>query len=417
MEHPEPIQQTTEHLFRHEAGKMLAVLVKLFGLAQVETAEDIVQDTLLAALQTWKLQGMPDNPRAWLYRVAKHKTIDWLRRERTFYVNLAPNIAAAAEAAGEVWLDDCFLDDEIQDAQLRMMFACCHPAIPAEAQLALMLRTLCGLSAKEIAAAFLQPEDTVSKRIFRAKEKILQERLSLDVPQGEALRARLDAVLQAIYLLFSEGYKSAAEATVIRRELCSEALRMGGLLAHSSVGNLPQTNALQALMCFQAARFEARLDAHGQIVLLEQQDRRLWNAALIGLGYAHFQRANEGQEISEYHLEAAIASYHMAAPTFAETNWKAIFYCYDLLLKINPSPIVAMHRAIALGYADGAKAGIEALLSIDGLEKNYLYHAALGDFWKKLPEPQAALACYQKALHWVVLPAERRVLEEKMKNV
>ncbi len=398
---------------------MFSVLVRLFGLPQVAIAEDIVQETLIAALEAWKLHGLPDNPRAWLYRVAKNKTIDFLRRERNFQAKLAPNlqIEAAQNVSPDQWLDDFFLDHEIQDAQLRMMFACCHPAIPIESQLALMLRTLGGLSTKEIAAAFLQPEDTISKRIFRAKEKIRLDKLLLQVPTGEALSPRLDAVLQAIYLLFNEGYKSSAESSVIRPDLCREALRLGSLLASHPNGNLPRTHALQALMCFQGSRLETRLNDAGQIVLLENQDRSRWNQALIGLGYAHFHDANQGNDLSEYHLEAAIASYHIAAPSFDKTNWQAIFYCYELLMQINPSPIVALNRAIVRGFSEGARAGIDSLSKIADLDHNYLYHTALGDFHVKNNDVTAALACYQKALDLVLLPAERQVIEEKIKNI
>lgn len=398
---------------------MLAVLVKLFGLPQVGVAEDIVQETLLAALETWKLRGIPDQPRAWLYRTAKNKTIDFLRRERNFQANIAPNLSeAAARTTGpDRWLDNFFLDAEIEDAQLRMMFACCHPAIPTDAQLVLMLRSLCGLSIREIAAAFLQPEDTMGKRLYRAKEKIRQENLSLEVPAGAELAPRLDAVLQAIYLLFNEGYKSASEVSVIRRELCEEALRLGDLLVRHPAGKLPKTHALLALMCFQASRFDARLDESGAIVLLENQDRSRWNQPLIAAGYTHLQHSFQGNEITDYHLEAAIASYHASAPGFAQTNWKGIFYCYDLLLKINPSPFVALNRAIALGYADGPQAGISALQAISELEQHYLYHAALGDFLVKKGDATAAKAAYEKALALAALPAERAVLTLKLAAV
>jgi RNA polymerase sigma factor (sigma-70 family) len=419
MKSSQEIQQTAAHLFRHESGKMIAVLVKLFGLNQVQIAEDIVQETLIAAFENWKLQGLPENPRAWLYRVAKNKTIDFLRRERNFKDVIAPNISfeLTQNQVKNGWLDDFFLENEINDAQLRMMFACCHPELPVEQQMALMLRTLCGLNAKEIAAAFLQSEDTIGKRIFRAKEKIRQAKLSLDVPTGEDLIQRIDAVLQAIYLLFNEGYKSSTENTVIRRDLCSEAIRLCALLAENKLGNLPKTHALLALMCFQSARFEARLDTEGEIILLENQDRSLWNKNLISLGYQHFSQASKGSEISEYHLEAAIASYHTSAPTFEQTNWKAIFYCYDLLLKINESPVIALNRAIALGYADGAKAGIAALLKITGLEKNVLYYAALGDFLGKEKKNKEAIVQYGIALKFVQLPTEKKIIEQKIRNL
>jgi RNA polymerase sigma factor (sigma-70 family) len=396
---------------------MLAVLVRLFGLSQVQIAEDIVQDTLLAAFETWKMQGVPDNPKAWLYRIAKNKTIDFLRRERNFRDKIAPNFPADSvqDLHANTWLDAYFDDDEMQDAQLRMMFACCHPAIPLEAQLVLVLRSLCGLNVREIAAALLLPEDTVAKRIFRAKEKMREVQAVLEVPSGSALLSRLDAVLLAIYLLFNEGYKSATEASVIRRELCEEAMRLGGLLTRHPVTNLTKTHALQALLCFQASRFDARLDTEGHVILLEHQDRRLWNRGLIAVAYEHFKESTQRNDVSEYHLEAAIASYHASAPSFEATNWKAIFYCYDLLLRLKPSPVVALNRAIAVGFAEGPKHGIEALLKIEGLAQYHLYHTALGDFYLKNDDLKMADTAYKTALKWVQLPAEQRVIEQKLK--
>jgi RNA polymerase sigma factor (sigma-70 family) len=410
------IDDTTTHLFRHESGKMLAVLLRFFGLPQSQIAEDIVQDTLLTALETWKLNGMPEQPRAWLYRTAKNKTIDFLRRERNFRDKIAPNIQSdiLGSLDANAWLDPHFSDAEIEDAQLRTMFACCHPAIPVEAQLVLILRILCGLSTREIAAALLLPEDSVGKRLYRAKEKIRQERLSLDAPIGADLPARLDAVLQAVYLLFNEGYKSSSDAAVIRLELCEEALRLGGLMAHHAHSSLPKTHALQALMCFHAARLNTRLDAQGNIVLLEHQDRSQWNVSLIAVGYAHFQKSHQGKELSAYHLEAAIASYHASAPVFEKTNWKAIFHCYDLLLKLAPSPFVALNRAIALGYAEGPVQGIQSLLRVEGLSQHPLLYAALGDFYKKNCDLKAAAQSYRTALGYDMLPAERKLLEQKL---
>jgi RNA polymerase sigma factor (sigma-70 family) len=419
MKQSDLTHKTVEHLFRHESGKMLSVLVKLFGLKQVGIAEDIVQDTLVSAFDTWKIKGMPENPRAWLYRVAKNKTIDYLRRERNFQDRVAPNISSEIlqNAVSGQFLDSLFLDHEIEDAQLRMMFACCHPSIPSEAQLILILRTLCGLSAKEIAVAFLEPEDTIAKRLYRAKEKIRQENLQMDVPLGNDLLPRLDAVLQAIYILFNEGYKSASTASVIRRELCEEALRLGDLMIGNPIVNLPRTYALQALMCFQSSRFDARMDKNGDIILLEHQDRKQWNYTFITLGYTFLQQSSLGNEVTDYHLEAAIASYHASAPTFEQTNWKAIFYCYDLLWQISPSPFVAMNRAIALGYSDGPQKGIDALLKIVGLEKSHLYHSAMGDFFLKNRAYTAALQSYQTALLMAKLPTEQRVIASKIEYI
>lgn len=396
---------------------MLAVLVKLFGLSQVEIAEDIVQETLLSALESWKLKGVPADPRAWLYRAAKNRTIDYLRRERNFKTRVAPNFQQSSSPIESSWLDGYFLDTEIEDAQLRMMFASCHPAIPIESQLALMLRTLCGLSTQEIAAAFLLPSDSIVKRLYRAKEKIRLEKLSLEVPSGNDLLPRLDAVLHAVYLLFNEGYKSASNDEVIRRDLCVEAIRLGTLLARHPLSNQPKTHALLALMCFHAARLDTRLSSDGEIVLLENQDRSTWNQQLIGLAYSHFKQSSQGEDLSAYHLEAAIASYHAVAPSFEQTNWQAIFYCYNLLYALNPSPIIALNRAIARGYAEGPVAGIEALLNITDLQQHYLYHTALGDFYTKKGDAKTAHAAYERALNLVNLSAERKVIEQKMGKI
>lgn len=411
-----PAHTTVEHLFRHESGKMLAVLVKLFGLNQVEIAEDIVQETLLNALETWKIKGLPDDPRAWLYRAAKNCTIDYLRRERNFKERIAPQYLSNVPSLESSWLDGYFLDSEIEDAQLRMMFATCHPAIPLESQLALILRTLCGLSTQEIAAAFLIPTDSIIKRLYRAKEKIREEHLSLEVPMGQELLPRLDAVLQAIYLLFNEGYKSASNDSIVRHELCAEAIRLGTLLGKNQVSNLPKTHALLALMCFHASRLDSRINAEGEIILLEHQDRSTWNQQLIALGNTHFKQSSQGDDISVYHVEAAIASYHVGAPDFTHTNWQAIFYCYNLLYKLSPSPIVALNRAIAWGYAEGASAGIEALFKVTGLEKSHVYHTALGDFFQKTGDTISAKTAYSQALQLANLPAEQKVIRQKLNN-
>jgi RNA polymerase sigma factor (sigma-70 family) len=406
------IQQLVAHLFRHEAGKMTAVLTKLFGLSNVEIAEDIVQETLIAALETWKIKGIPDNPRAWLYKVAKNRTLDVLKRQQHFQKNISPNITFTLETAEktQTQLDAFFLENEIQDALLRTLFACCTPSVSPDAQLILMLKTLCGLTTTEIAAALLSNADTVSKKLYRAKEKIKNDHLSLDVPTGNEVIERLDAVMKAIYLLFTEGYYSTSTDRVIRRDLCDEALRLGILLADHPLSNSPKTAALVALMCFQSARFEARIDGEGNAILLENQDRSLWNPSFIALGYDYFKKTMVGTDVSTYHLEAAIASYHIQAKSFDTTNWQAIYYCYNLLFSLNPSPIIALNRAIARGYTEGASRGIMALKEIKNLNKNPFYHAALGDFLQKNGELNAAKTAYNLALNCTQLESEKRFI-------
>ena len=416
MSQPNESQQPVDHLFRQEAGKMVAVLTKLFDLPNVETAQDIVQETLLAALEAWKLGAVPDNPRAWLYRAAKNRALDHLRRRRTWQDRIAPGIAQALEheSAAQQQLDVLFLAAEIEDSQLRMLFACCHPALAPEGQIALILKTLCGLSLAEIAAAFLSTRDNIEKRLYRTREKIRQEGIALEVPLGADLPPRLDGVLQAVYLLFSEGYHSASSDEVIRHALCDEALRLADLLARHPVVGLPKTQALFSLLCFQASRFEARLDQGGQIILLEDQDRRRWDQALIARGFAQFTRSASGGEVSDYHLEAAIASYHAQADSLESTNWQAIFYLYQLLWQCRPSAIVAFNRAIALGYANGAAAGVEALLAITSLGDNHFYHAALGDFYRKTGDVENSQGAYRMAWTLAVLSREKQVIDRKI---
>jgi RNA polymerase sigma factor (sigma-70 family) len=417
------VSQTIDHLFRREAGKMVAVLTKFFGLTQVQLAEDMVQETLITAFETWKLKGIPDNPQAWLYQVAKNKILNHMKREQNFNLNIAPNISYTIENEYLIneKIEDIFLDNEIEDAQLRMMFACCHPTIPDDAQLILMLKTLCGLSIKEIAAALLSQEDAVAKRLYRVKEKIKQAQINLEVPVGAALIERLDAVLKAIYLLFNEAYKSTSTDTIIRRDLSDEALRLGAILASqpkkASGYNLPKIYALMSLMCFHAARFDSRLDEAGNIVLLEHQNRKQWNPFLIRQAYHYFNASSQGNELSEYHIEAAIASYHAKATSFETTNWQAIFYCYNLLFALKPTPIIAFNRAIALAYAEGVVKGIEALLDIEGLEKNHFYHTALGDFYHKNGQIEKAKKSYDLALKFVYLEVEKKLISQKIKAI
>jgi RNA polymerase sigma factor (sigma-70 family) len=415
--HP-PIEQRVDHLFRTEAGRMVAVLTKLFGFEHMATAEDVVQETLLLALNTWKHKGLPDNPRAWLYRAARNQIINVLRRERLFEGKIGPQLAQILDNDGtDTSIGHLFLDHEIEDAQLRMMFACCHPTLSPEAQIILILKTLCGLGIKEIAAALFAQEDAVAKKLYRTKEKIKAEGIALEVPIGTELGQRFEAVLKAIYLLFNEGYKSAFSETVIRHDLAEEAIRLGLLLHHAKIRtegfDRPKANALLALMCYHTARFPSRLDQEGQIVLLEHQDRSLWDNFLLQQAHTFF-RAAETEHLSTYHAEAAIAHYHALAPSFEATNWQAIYYCYQVLYALAPSPTVALNRTIALGYNEGPQKGIAALLELENMDKNPTYHVALGDFYQKNGETEKAHTAYALGLKWIVTEAERRVVLGKM---
>lgn len=411
------LNQLVDHLFRHESGKMVAVLTRLFGFKNYDIAQDIVQETLLSALDNWKLKGIPENPTAWLYSVAKNKTVDMLRREKLFD-EIAPEIAHQTQNDERMQnrIDHLFLDNEIEDSLLRMMFACCHPALPIEGQIALILRTLCGLSIEEVAKALLSNPENINKRLYRTKDKIRAENIELEVPIGNELLDRLDDVLRVIYLLFNEGYNSTSTDLVIKKDLCEEAIRLGHLLINHSVTNQPKCRALLALMYFQASRFDARIDDEGNIVLLQFQNRHKWNKELISNGFYFLNQSSEGNEISEYHIEAAIASYHARAESFEATHWQAILVLYRMLDQIKPSPIVKFNQAIAIGFVENPQKAIEALLSIEGLENNQYYQSALGDFYTKLNDAQNARQHYEKAIKLTKSKAEWKLIWDKIEK-
>ncbi|GAB3523274.1 sigma-70 family RNA polymerase sigma factor [Emticicia fontis] len=393
---------------------MTAVLARMFGFDRIEIAEDIVQDTLLKALKEWRTQ-IPDNPSAWLYRVAKNQALDLLRREKLFG-EISQELTYLSEQQ-ENTLGKLFLSDEIEDSQLRMLFACCHPSIALESQITLSLKTLGGLNASEIARAFLISEDTVNKRLYRAKEKIRSENIVLEVPQSKELTARLEVVLKIIYLIFNEGYSSSHSDQLIRHDLCEDAIRIGLLLTRNQLTNLPNTNALLALMCFQVARFPARLDEKGAIVLLKDQDRSLWDNFMISRAYEFFRRSSAGNEISEYHLEAAIASYHASSESFEKTNWEVILRLYNLLADIKPTPFICLNIAIVKGYVYGAQTALEDLGKIENLSQHYIYQTTKGDLYGELKDFTLAQQCYEKALSLVISEPERRLIEKKLNQI
>jgi RNA polymerase sigma factor (sigma-70 family) len=377
----EHVQQLVDHLFRHEAGKMAAVLTRLLGTENLDIAEDLVQDTLLKAIEVWRFRGVPDNPSAWLYKVAHNKAIDWVRsgqRQSKILVAQQENIKSIWDLSSPK--DQLFSEDDIQDSVLRMMFACCHPAITPESQIALTLKTLAGLSVAEIANAFLTSEETIAKRIYRAKEKIKQENINLDPPGLFELPYRLDSVLQVLYLLFNEGYHSRHHNKIIREDLCEEAMRLTYLLATHKATSLPKVKALMALMCLQSSRFDARTGELGEIILLEDQDRTQWSRPLIQQGLDFLEQASVGTTLSEYHVEAAIASVHSLAQRFEETQWDKLLTLYQTLYELKPGPMVSLNKAIATGYAHSFKAGISELQKITDLQDHSLYLTALGNF-------------------------------------
>jgi RNA polymerase sigma factor (sigma-70 family) len=420
-QHPDP-RALVDHLFRHEAGRMVAILTRLFGFHNLELAEDVFQDTLQQALKDWSLNGIPDNPPAWLMLVAKRKAINMVKREK-FIRNFAAdmdNLLKSEWTAGYT-MDQVFLEDEIKDSQLRMIFTCCHPALPLEAQIALTLKTLCGFNIYEIASTLLTSESNINKRLYRAKEKIRNEHIDFTVPSGHDLFKRLDAVLLVIYLLFNEGYHATGDNLAIRKDLCLEAMRLAMLLTeHSLTSGYPQVYPLLALMCLHAARFDARIDNDEGLVILEEQDRNLWNKELITQGMEFLVRSASGKTVTAYHLEAAIAAEHCLAPNFQETNWAKIYDYYTALEKLKPSSVIKLNLAIIAGKKDGPQAAIDALHELEPLktlENYYPLYASLGEFYAQIGEREKAIAYFKRSKELTKSAATREVMDRKIRAI
>lgn len=381
---PQPVAPLVEHFFRHESGRLVAVLTRFFGWRNFDLVEETVQATLLDALQSWRVRGVPDNPSGWIHRVAKQRILDALRRVEIG--RRAVREWAAHRPAHDEGIDALFLDTGIEDSQLRMMFACCHPLLARENQLALTLKTLCGFGHAEIARALLVAEETVKKRLQRAKRDLVDHQVSLDPPDGGELVQRLDVVHQVLYLLFNEGYSSSQGDAAIREELCEEAARLCYMLCSQRSFSTPATHALMALMLFHAARLAARLDRRGSLLLMEEQDRGKWDHRMIRRAQAFLDQSAEGTTVSRYHLEAGIAFLHCSAKSYAETDWSAILRLYDVLLIIHRSPVYLLNRAIVVAQIDGPEAGIRALdaAAQDAALRHYhLFDATLGEFHRR----------------------------------
>ncbi|MFN0032699.1 MAG: RNA polymerase sigma factor [Flavobacteriales bacterium] len=415
----ENITRLTDHLFRTEAGKLVAILTKIFGTANLETAEDVVQETLLHALNVWKLKGVPDNPSAWLFRVAKNKAIDVVRRNKhsvNFDFEGPKKILLKSEYTIVNAMENLLSEETIEDDLLGMMFACCHPEISAENQITIILKTLCGFSTSEISRAFLTSDDVVSKRLYRTKEFFRQNKIELEIPEGEQLNTRIGAVLNSIYLLFSEGYNSTHSEQLIRTELMEQALMLCKLLTENKHTQRPESFALMALMCFHHSRTESRLTAEGEIILLAKQDRTLWNQNSISLGNEYMDKAAFGEIISTYHLEAAIAFEHCTSESFEKTNWQRIHDYYEWLLKIQPTSIVRLNKAAVVLWLRGAKEAIAEIESINDkkLESYYLFHSLHGEILSQLGNQSQAIASYRKAFALTNSAKEKNLIQQKM---
>ncbi len=411
----ERVAPLVEHFFRHEAGRLVSVLTRVFGWRNFDLVEETVQATLFHALQSWRVCGVPKNPSGWMHRVAKNKILDALRREEIR--QRVTREWAAGRSSHEEGIDDLFLDTEIEDSQLRMIFACCHPSLARENQIALTLKTLCGFGNSEIARALLLTEETVKKRLQRAKRDLIDQHVALDPPPAEELAGRIDVVHQVLYLIFNEGYSSSQGEQAIRTDLCEEAARLCHLLCTQRRCSIPATFALMALMLFHAARLDARLDDRGCVLLMEDQDRSKWDARLIQRAEKFLDRSAEGTAVSTYHLEAGIALHHCRARTYAETDWPAILRLYDALLRLHPSPIYRLNRAIVVAEIDGPHAGIRALEEAgrdETMRHYHLFDAALGELYRRAGDFAQARHHLEAAKKKTQSPSDHEIVDRRL---
>lgn len=410
------INAIVEHLFRHEYGKLVSTLVRAVGISKLDDVQDVVQESLMAAMTGWSFRGLPENPTGWLIQVAKNKMVDLQRHGSRTSQRFVPMIPGIHEGAYVFDLDRLVVPWEIQDSQLRMMFACCHPGIPVPSQITLTLKALCGFSVREIANAFLTKEDTIEKRLGRARKYFRDHNVELEAPAGRALKSRSGAVLSSLYLLFNEGYKQTESDGLFDRNLCLEAIRLVRIMAEHPEVHSPESLALLALMTLVAARFDTRTNDRGDIVLLSEQDRSKWNRELIDQGMDYFRRSEPDIHMSHYHLEAAIQSLHVMAPSFDATDWPAILGLYKRLYAMRPSPVVAMHMSVSMGQVHGPDAAIE-LLQSQPLTNYYLYHALLGDAYVKTNRLDEAAAAFRRAIKLTMNAREKTLLAERLAGI
>jgi RNA polymerase sigma factor (sigma-70 family) len=402
-------QELIPHLFRTEFSRIAAVLVKHLGIGNMEIAEDITSETFLSALETWTYKGIPENPTAWLYVVAKNKAKNYLTRNHLFQQKIIPVIKNTDTVIAD---DDIDLSEKnITDSQLQMIFAICHPSIPAESQIGLALRILCGFGIDEIANAFLTNKETVNKRLFRAREKLRSENIRVELPSDAALQGRMDAVLLTLYLLFNEGYYSESHDVILREDLCFEAMRLVKLLIDNESTNLPAANALLALMCFHASRFPARKNERGEIILYEDQDESLWDRELIARGVYYLHKGSTGSKISRYHLEANIAYWHTIKEDTPE-KWDNILQLYNHLLMLEYSPIAALNRTYVLSKVKGKEAAIIEAEKLK-LDDNHYYFTLLGELFTGIDEVKAKQH-FEKAMLLAKNNSDKQLIEKKL---
>jgi len=401
------------NLFRTEYQKIVSVLCSLFGIHHIEIAEDIVSDTFLAASETWAIKGTPENPTAWLYTVAKNKTKNYLKRNTVFETKIVSEIKYNSPLNNpEIDID--LSEQNIADSQLAMIFTVCNPCNSEEAQIALALNLLCGFGISEIADAFLSNKEVIYKRINRAKEKLKEENIKIQNPSSSEIKNRMQTVLKTIYLLYSEGYYSTSQNTTLRKDLCAEAMRLTFLLIQNQNTNLPETNALMALMCFHSSRFEARTSENGEIILYEDQDQSLWNKELTDRGTYFLSQSSTGNKLSKYHLEAGIGYWHTIKEETAE-KWERILEFYNNLIILEYSPIVALNRTYALSKVKGKKEAIVEAEKLN-LTDNHFYYSLLGNLYADF-DKQKALEILLIALDLAKTVSDKNVIRKNIAHL
>ncbi len=407
--------KVVDHLFRTEYGKVTALLTYKFGTVRLEEIEDAVQEALIKAMQIWAYTAVPDNPTAWLLRVANNRMIDQLRRDKK--LDFSDDLAHFFGANGAE-VDEVQLDHSISDSQLKMIFACCHPSLSQEYQIILSLKLIGGFNNREIAEALLKKEETIAKSFTRAKKKLKEQISTLNIPVEIGLQSRLFVVIQVIYLLFSEGYAATSGSQIIKRDICYEAIRLAVLLSRNRYCEHPNLDALIALMCFHASRFEARLDEKLELVDLKHQDRSKYSQELVQIGARHLEQARTADnQPSRYHLEAAVSYYHCIAPSFEDTDWKSILRLYDLQVRKQHSPIVQLNRLVPYYMVHGAEKALEELERLDAktdLSKSALYHAIRAELLSGSEDYDASKSALKTAIALTQNELEKRHLEKKL---
>lgn len=405
-------QELIPHLFRTEFRKITAVLCKLFGIEHIGIAEDITSETFLLAFETWTYKGIPENPTAWLYTVAKNKAKNYFKRDKLFTEKISKEIKYSSSEKSEPEID--LSEQNITDSQLQMLFAICHPSIPAEAQIGLALRILCGFGIDEIANAFLTNKEVIYKRLLRAKEKLRTEKVAIEFPTETEINKRLEPVLTTLYLLYNEGYYSESEDSVLREDLCLEAMRLTYLLVENKKTNQPAVNALLSLMCFHTSRFPARKNENGEIILYDDQDENLWNQELIIKGVYYLQQASQGNSISKYHMEASIAFWHTKKADTKE-KWENILQLYNQLLQIEYSPVAALNRTFALSKANGKKEAITKAEKLQ-LTDNHYYFTLLGELYTDIDNDKAKQN-FQIAFSLAKTQADKKIISKRIEEL